>query len=393
MTGRRSGLTIAAAIIVAISVLVTAMLTVALITNYQHLGRLAKVVHLVNREYLEPVPFSTLVDGAMKGIVGSLNDPYSSYLDADQYKQLFEQIQGSFTGIGVYVSKRDVNKLVVVSPIKGGPAERAGLRAGDVIVKVDGVDVAELDVDVAVSKIKGPEGSEVQLTIFREGGQGFQEFTIVREEVHIPVVTAELAEQDKRIGIIQISQFNKIAASEVDRALTRFQQEGVKGIVLDLRDNPGGELESSVDIASHFIPTGPVVHIVDRSDGTETAYSTRDYIGLPLVILINGGSASASEIVAGAVKDNGTGTLVGTKTFGKGIVQMVMQLDGGAALKLTTAKYLTPHENDIHKLGIEPDVEVEIANRTDAHYLVEKQDENEDVQLIKALEIIQGKIQ
>ncbi|QGG49233.1 S41 family peptidase [Heliorestis convoluta] len=331
MTGRRRGLTILAVIVVAISILTTATLAALVITNYQHLGRLAKVVHLVNREYLEPVPFSTLVDGAMKGIVGSLNDPYSSYLDPEQYKQLFEQIQGSFTGIGVYVSKRDVNKLVVVSPIKGGPAERAGLRAGDVIVKVDGEDVADMDVDVAVSKIKGPEGSEVHLTIFREDGQGFHEMTIVREEVQIPVVTADFSEQDKRIGVIQISQFNKIAANEVDRALRRFKDEGAKGIILDLRDNPGGELDSAVDIASNFIPEGPVVHIVDRSEGTETAYSTRDYIGLPLVILINGGSASASEIVAGAVKDNGTGTLVGTKTFGKGIVQMVMELDGGAA--------------------------------------------------------------
>ncbi|MDD2422340.1 MAG: S41 family peptidase [Heliobacteriaceae bacterium] len=357
--GRRRGLGIAITLVIICSVLTTATLGVMVLGNYQHLGRLVKVVRLVTTEYLEPVSLTGLVDGAMKGIVGSLKDPYSSYMDPQEYKQLYEQIQGSFSGIGIYVSKRDLNKIVVISPIKGGPADREGIVAGDVIVKVNGEEVADMDVDVAVSKIKGPEGTEVHLTIFREAEQRFLDYQLNREKVNIPVVTAELAKQDSRIGVIRISQFNKTAAMEVDNALRNFRENKVQGIILDLRDNPGGELEAAVDIASNFVPQGPVVHVVDRKGATETFNTTRSQMVLPLAVLINGGSASAAEIVAGAVKDVGTGSLVGTKTFGKGIVQSVIPLDGGAAIKLTTAKYLTPRLNDIHKIGIEPDVKVE----------------------------------
>ncbi|MBC9784440.1 S41 family peptidase [Heliobacterium chlorum] len=359
MAGRRRGLVIAAALVIIVSVLTTASLAVAVIGNYQHLGRLVNVVRLVTSEYLEPTSFSTLVDGAMKGMVASLKDPYSTYLEPDEYKQLFDQIQGSFSGIGVYVSKKDQNKIVVVSPIKGGPAERVGIKAGDVIVKVDGEEVANMDVDLAVSKIKGPEGSNVNLTVFRESTKNFLEFAVPREKVNIPVVTAELAKGDNRIGVLRITQFNKTAAAEVDKAIRAFQDQHVKGIILDLRDNPGGELESAVDIASNFVPQGPVVKVVNRNGETEVYQSTRNQVMLPLAVLINGGSASASEIVAGAIKDYGTGTMIGSKSFGKGIVQSVIPLDGGAAVKLTTAKYLTPKGNDIHKIGIEPDFKVE----------------------------------
>lgn len=365
MGGRRKGLAIVVALAIVFSILTTGTLAAMMIGNYQHLGRLVKVVRLVTSEYLEPVSFISIVDGAMKGIVSSLKDPYSSYMEPQEYKQLFEQIQGSFTGIGVYISKKDVNKIVVVSPIKGGPAERAGLKAGDVIVKVNGEEIADMDVDVAVSKIKGPEGTEVNLTVFREAGKRFFDVKITREKVNIPVVTAEIAKQDARIGVIRITQFNKAAATEVDKAIRAFQEKKVKGLLLDLRDNPGGELEAAVDIASNFTPKGAVVHVVDRKGSTETYNTTRSQVMLPVVVLINGGSASASEIVAGAIKDSGTGSLVGTKTFGKGIVQSVIPLDGGAAIKLTTAKYLTPKRNDIHKIGIEPDFKVETEKPAD----------------------------
>ncbi|MTV49628.1 PDZ domain-containing protein [Heliobacillus mobilis] len=388
MAGRRRGLVIAAALVIIVSVLTTASLAVAVIGNYQHLGRLINVVRLVTSEYLEPTSFSTLVDGAMKGMVASLKDPYSTYLEPDEYKQLFDQIQGSFSGIGVYVSKKDQNKIVVVSPIKGGPAERVGIKAGDVIVKVDGEEVANMDVDLAVSKIKGPEGSNVNLTVFRENTKNFLEFTVPREKVNIPVVTAELAKGDNRIGVLRITQFNKTAAAEVDKAIRAFQDQHVKGIILDLRDNPGGELESAVDIASNFVPQGPVVKVVNRDGETEVYQSTRNQVMLPLAVLINGGSASASEIVAGAIKDYGTGTMIGSKSFGKGIVQSVIPLDGGAAVKLTTAKYLTPKGNDIHKIGIEPDFKVEPEKNETPHVTGAEDNDsvfNKGVEVVRSL--------
>ncbi|ABZ83304.1 carboxyl-terminal-processing protease [Heliomicrobium modesticaldum Ice1] len=385
MAGRRSGPILFIVLVLLSSLLLTGSLAMAALGDAQNVGNLIKVVRLVTTEYLEPVSVNDLVNGAMKGMVAALKDPYSVYMEPKEYKHLTEQIEGAFTGIGVYINKKDTNQMVVVSPIKGGPAERAGLKSGDVIVKVNGEDVADMDVDVAVSKIKGPEGTEVNLTVFREASKSLLEFKINREKVNIPVVTAEIAKKDSHVGVLRISQFNMTASSEVDRAIQDFKDKKVKGIIMDLRDNPGGELRAAVNIASHFVPKGRVVSVVDREGRSENYETTREYINIPVVVLINGGSASASEIVAGAIKDSGTGALVGTKTFGKGVVQSLIELSGGAGVKLTTAKYLTPKGNDIHKIGIEPDVKVEAekANGASAHG-----GEEADVQFDKGLETL-----
>ncbi|MZP29419.1 PDZ domain-containing protein [Heliobacterium undosum] len=385
MAGRRSGPVLFIVLVLLSSLLLTGSLAMAALGDTQNVGNMIKVVRLVTTEYLEPVSVNDLVNGAMKGMVAALKDPYSVYMEPKEYKHLTEQIEGAFTGIGVYINKKDTNQMVVVSPIKGGPAERAGLKSGDVIVKVNGEDVADMDVDVAVSKIKGPEGTEVNLTVFREASKSLLEFKINREKVNIPVVTAEVAKKDSHVGVLRISQFNMAASSEVDRAIQGFKDKKVKGIIMDLRDNPGGELRAAVNIASHFVPQGLVVSVVDRQGRSETYETTREYLNIPVVVLINGGSASASEIVAGAVKDSGTGALVGTKTFGKGVVQSLIELGGGAGVKLTTAKYLTPKGNDIHKIGIEPDVKVEPekTNGASAHG-----GEEADVQFDKGLETL-----
>ncbi|MBM7866738.1 PDZ domain-containing protein [Heliobacterium gestii] len=385
MAGRRSGIVIAAVLVILLSVILTGSLMVAVLGNAQNVGNLIKVIRLVTTDYLEPVSVNDLVNGAMKGMVASLKDPYSVYMEPQEFKHLEEQIEGAFTGIGVYISKKDTNQMVVVSPIKGGPAERAGLKAGDVIVKVNGEDVADMDVDVAVSKIKGPEGTEVNLTVFREAAKSLLDFKINREKVNIPVVTAEIAKKDNRVGVLRITQFNTTAYGEVDRAIQSFKEKKVKGIIMDLRDNPGGELNAAVNIASHFVPKGTVVSVVDREGRSDNYETTRDYLDIPVVVLINGGSASASEIVSGAIKDYGTGALVGTKTFGKGVVQTIIPLSGGAGVKLTMYKYLTPKGNDIHKLGIEPDVKVEPekSNGAAAHT-----GEEADVQFDKGLETL-----
>jgi carboxyl-terminal processing protease len=350
-----------------------------LATNYKHLGNLVKVVTLVRMQYLQQVNTTQLVDGAIKGIVGSLNDPYSVYLDPKTYSQLQEQIKGSFGGLGILVGVKE-QYLTVVRAYQGTPAAKAGIAAGDVISKIDDRDAKGIDLETAISLMRGEVGSKVTLTINRKDTDNPLEFTIPREEISVPTVESQVL-PDTGIGYAVISQFTEHTSVEMNENLAKLQNEQVKGLILDLRDNPGGELIAAVNVAKNFIPKGPIVFI-DYRFGRDQEFSSEGRTAqLPLIVLINGGSASAAEILAGAVKDTGAGTLVGTKTFGKGIVQTVFPLNNGAGLKLTTARYLTPNRNDIHQKGIEPDV------------LVQTQDNNaRDVQLDRAIELMKQKI-
>ncbi|MCL2766962.1 MAG: S41 family peptidase, partial [Peptococcaceae bacterium] len=314
------------------------------------------------------------------GLVDSLNDPYSSYLDAKTFSDLKEQIKGSFAGLGILVTLRDED-ITIVKAYKDAPAYREGIKDGDVILAVDETDVDGLDLDDVIAMIRGPVGTEVNLTIRRAEEIQLLLFTVAREEIVVPTVEAHLVE-DTQILYVAISQFNERTGMEMREILAQTEAENADGIILDLRYNPGGELLSAVDVAKHFIPEGPIVFIENRA-GDELIYeSNGDTMDLPLVVLINGESASASEIIAGAVKDTGAGVLVGTRTFGKGIVQTVFPLRAGAGLKLTTAHYLTPDKNDIHEKGVEPDVHVE-------------QDRNNlfaDIQMERAVEVMNGLI-
>lgn len=347
--------------------------------NYKHFGNLVKVIVLVRSQYLYPVSSTQLVDGAIKGIVSSLNDPYSVYLEPKTFSQLQEQIKGSFGGLGILVGVKEQH-LTVVRVYEGTPAAREGIVAGDTIVKIDDQDARGIDLETAVGLMRGPVGTTINLTVNRQGVSEPLQFTLVREEISVPTVEGRVLPGTK-IGYIAITQFTERTAGEVKDVLADLQGEQVRGIILDLRDNPGGELTAAVDVARNFIPRGPVVHIDYRSGKDQTFFSEGRSVQLPLVVLINGGSASAAEILAGAVKDTGAGILVGTKTFGKGIVQTLFPLDNGAGLKLTTARYLTPSKNDIHEKGIEPDVLVQSeGNRF------------HDIQLDRAVEIMEQKI-
>ncbi|WP_073162485.1 S41 family peptidase [Desulfofundulus australicus] len=350
-----------------------------LASNYKHLGTLLEVIHLVRTRYLEPVNATTLVDGAIRGLVKSLNDPYSVYLDPGEYARLQEQIRGSFGGLGILVGIKE-DQLTVMRAYEGTPAYRKGIRQGDVIVRIDGRDARGMDLDTAVSLMRGPVGTEVKLTITRKGAPQPWDVNLVREEISVPTVEGRMI-PGKGIGYISLTQFTEKTPDELESTITRLKKEGMRAVLLDLRNNPGGELRSAVKVAGYFIPRGPVVYIQYRSGREETYSSEGKNLNLPLVVLINRASASAAEILAGAVKDTGSGILVGEKTFGKGIVQTVYELDNSAALKLTTARYLTPARHDINKKGIVPDVVVEQEPQAQV-----------DLQLERAIQILESRM-
>lgn len=363
-----------------LAVVIFALFIVAgglLASNYKNFGNLIKVVSLVRTQYLQPVNSGQLMDGAIKGIVSSLNDPYSVYLEPKTFSQLQEQIKGSFGGLGILVGVKE-QYLTVVRAYQGTPAAKAGIMAGDIITRIDDRDAKGIDLETAINLMRGPVGAQINLTVNRQGST--KQFTMVREEINVPTVEGRVL-PNTSIGYIVMSQFTERTADEMRETLAKLQGEHVKGLILDLRDNPGGELISAVNVAKNFIPKGPIVFIDYRSGKNQEFQSEGKTVQLPLVVLVNGGSASAAEILAGAVKDTGAGTLVGTKTFGKGIVQTVFPLGNGAGLKLTTARYLTPNKNDIHQKGIEPDVPVQPL-----------EDRSRDVQFERAVDIMKQKI-
>lgn len=327
-------------------------------TNYKHYSNFIKVVYLIKGHYLETVETATLVDGAIRGVVESLDDPYSVYFDAKTFAQFQEQIRGFFGGLGILVGVKD-GLLTVVETYEDTPAAREGIQVGDKIVAIDDTDARGIDLDTAVGLMKGPVGSSIRLTVERETLPEPLLVSLVREQITEPTVKGNIIE-GSQTGHIIISFFTENTPGELQKVLHSLHSLGMTGIILDLRDNLGGELTSAVKVADYFIPEGPVVFVDYRVGRDESFSASNSHLKLPLAVLVNGGSASAAEIVAGAIKDRDTGVLVGTKTFGKGNVQTVYPLDQGVGLKMTTARYLTPSGHYIHQKGIEPHVVVEL---------------------------------
>lgn len=332
----------------------------------------------VDRDAIER---KNLVSGAITGLVKALGDPYTVYLPPRETKVFKEDVRGSFGGIGAEIGVRR-ETLTIISPLKGSPAERAGLKAGDKILKINATTTADLGLDEAVSYIRGPVGTAVTLTIVREGEE-VREVSVTRETIVIPVI--ETSRKDGGVFHIHLLNFNEKSTLEFRRALREFVGSGDRKILLDLRGNPGGFLDAAVDIASWFIPAGEIVAREREADGSERLYRSSGHRLLestPVVVLVDQGSASASEILAGALRDVRGTKLIGQKTFGKGSVQAVESLSGGASLKITIAKWLTPGGASINDRGLEPDIAVEI-KKEDA--------ENErDPQLEKALEALRA---
>ena len=304
------------------------------------------------------VDAALLLEGIKRGLVAATNDPYTEYFNPEEAKEFEEALSGSFTGIGAELGKNTDGQIIVVSPLSGYPAENAGLKAQDKIVEIDGETAANLSLTAAVRKIRGEEGTKVALTIVRGSGQPF-EITITRARINLPSVEYKI---EDGIGYLKINQFNNDTAEQAQKAAAEFKAKNVKGVILDLRGNPGGYLAASVDVASLWLKDGTTV-VSERRGGatinTEKASGDNILQGTPTVVLIDGGSASASEILAGALHDNRAAKIVGVKSFGKGSVQRIDELSDGGELKVTIAHWFTPAGKSIDKEGITPDVVVE----------------------------------
>ncbi len=344
--------------------------------------KLFRAMQLIKTRYVEEVPADQLMAGAIKGMVNSLGDPHSIYMDANMYKEFMIQTEGSFGGVGIVIGVKD-KVLTVIAPVEGTPGEKAGIKSGDQIIKIDGQETKNMALDEAVGKIRGPEGTPVVLTILRAGSEE-KDYQLTRSNIQIKTVTGKMLEN--QVGYIRISMFNENTGNDFIRKYQELEQSGMKALILDLRDNPGGLLEESVKVAGKLVPKGPIVSVVTRDGKRDVHSSTLEKVPYPAVVLVNGGSASASEIVAGAVQDTASGTLVGVKTFGKGSVQTLLRLDMKTAIKLTIAKYYTPSDRSINGTGIMPDVVVEMPA------VQPGQMPGQDVQLDKAIEIINTKI-
>ncbi|MNR86224.1 Carboxy-terminal processing protease CtpA precursor [compost metagenome] len=353
-----------------------------------------QVYDLVKSEFLDAkVEESKLEYGAIRGMLDSLEDPYTRFMEPKSFKSMQEERHGAFGGIGIQIGMRDKH-LAVISPMEDTPAYKAGLRAGDHIMEVDGKSTKDMAIEEAVTLIRGPKGSKVTLTIGRDGVKESLKIAIVRDNI----VTKAVKTKDLQgnIGYIRLTSFmSETADTEMRKALEKYKNS--KGLILDLRSNPGGLLPNAVNIGSMFIKSGPIVQIVDREGNREKLNASGRPIvaaNKPMVVLVDGGSASASEILAGALQDTKRAKLVGTKTFGKGLVQTVHALEGGAGVAITTNKYLTSAGNDINKKGIVPDVVIEFPQpaKTDKPEelptLDEMIDQGKDVQLEKAKEIL-----
>ena len=355
------------------------------VANPQTMNKLQVLEDTINKYYLENVDEQTLEKGVYDGLVEALGDPYSTYYSSEELKELQDKTEGIYYGIGAYVGiDADTSLPRLTGIIEGTPAQESGLRAGDLLYKVDGEEVQGLELTQVVSKIKGEEGTSVHLTIIREGATDYLEVDVVRRKVESPTVNQKMLDGD--IGYIQITEFDTVTLDPFTEALAVCRGSGMKGLILDLRGNPGGNLNTVCDIAREILPEGLIVYTEDK-DGKRSEYTcdgTRE-MKEPLVVLVDSGSASASEILAGAVKDYGIGTLVGTTTFGKGIVQRIISLSDGSAVKLTVSNYYTPKGNNIHKIGIEPDVEEKFD--AEAYY-----NDKVDNQLNKAIEIMNEKL-
>ncbi len=330
----------------------------------------------------EPVTAESRVHGAIEGMVRSYGDPYTTFMPPADAALFGEEISGNFGGVGMEVGIRD-DLVTVIAPLPGTPAERAGILAGDVIVRINDTSTERMSTDEAVRLIRGESGTEVKLTMYRKGEDGFKEFAIVREKISIPTSKIETVNDT---FIISLYSFNALSEMEMQTALRQFVESGKRKLILDLRGNPGGYLQSAVSIASYFLPVGKVVVRESFGDGkTEEVYrSSGKTLGRAapeaMVVLIDGGSASASEILAGALKEHGVASLIGETTFGKGSVQELVNLKSGASLKVTTAQWLTPDGTSISEGGLKPDIEVK---RT-----VEDRTEGRDPQREAALEFL-----
>lgn len=341
-------------------------------------AKLNAIDSVLDSFYFEEVDDEKAKDSIYKAYLSSYGDKYTVYYTADEYKKLTETTNGTFSGIGAVCQISSEGGILLVDVYESGAGYKAGLRSGDRIIQVDGTDVTDMDLSSAVALVKGEKGTQVGLKIVRDGATS--DYTVVRDEIEVQTVNYAITEDN--IGYISVSQFENVTAKQFKAAIEDLKSEGAKGIIIDIRNNPGGLLTTVISMLKDILPNGLIVYTEDK-DGNRKEYSDNDNeeLDMPLAVLVNGNSASASEIFAGAIQDYGKGVIVGTQTFGKGIVQTVKPLTDGSAIKFTIAKYFTPKGQDIHGKGVTPDVVVEY-----------DKDADEDTQISAALECVRAQI-
>ena len=355
------------------------------ITDESVINKLDRITYMIDSYFYNDVSTEDLIDGMYHGVVEALGDKYSVYYNEEEWEQVNSDLSGIYYGIGSYVAiDETTNYTCLTKIIKGTPAEAAGLLDGDLLYSVDGTETYGVELDAVVSMIRGEEGTSVHLQIIREGEEDLLEFDVMRAKVETPTVTYEMMED--QIAYIEISAFDSVTAQQFKTAFEQAKEDGMKGLIIDIRNNGGGYLDVVVDVLRNFMPEGVIVYTIDKYGYREDYNcSGGSELDVPMVVLVNQYSASASEIFAGAVRDYEIGTLVGTTTFGKGIVQTILNLGDDTYVKLTTSSYYTPSGECIHGVGIKPDVEVEYDSEL-------YRTEGTDNQLQRAIEIMKEKL-
>ncbi len=349
-------------------------------SKYEELATFNNVLSIVEKNYVESVDDKKLIEGAIQGMLASL-DPHSNFLDADTFKDMQVETKGTFGGLGIEITIKD-GYITVVSPIAGTPAYRVGIQPGDKIIKIEGKSTKNMSLIDAVKLMRGPKGSKINITVYREGMTRPEEYTIVRDVIHIESVKARVLE--KGYVYVKIASFQEKTDQDLEKAIADLRKKGdVRGLVLDLRNNPGGLLDQAVKVSNVFLDGGLIVYTDGRVENQkmrfEATKGTKE-VNYPMVVLVNGGSASASEIVAGALQDHRRALILGTQTFGKGSVQTIIPLEGGSGLRLTTAHYFTPDGHSIQAKGIGPDIVVE---PVDVKASEDPKAEDEDIFLLR----------
>lgn len=383
-------------IVVVITSLVTAYGTHRVLTNKGSFSKegtsdlsgleytLARFRSELEKKYIGEINDDELIDGAIKGYVAALGDPYTVYYTKEEMKEIMQETNGNYVGIGIYMTlDKEKNVITVIKPMEDSPAEKAGILPGDIIVKVDGEGYTGEQMEEASNRIKGESGTKVKLEILR--GTETKEFEITRQKVLISHITTKVLEGN--IGYIAISDFDGGCADEFENKYKKLQEQGIKKLIIDIRNNGGGIVDEAIDILDLITDKDSTLLITtDKNNNEEITKAKKDpTIKMPIVVLTNGYSASASEILAGALKDNKKATIVGTTTYGKGVIQELRQLTDGSGLKITTNEYFTPNHNAINKIGVTPDVEVDLSDEAKTKVnLTEK----EDNQLQKAIEVL-----
>lgn len=341
----------------------------------------------IEKNYYKDVTDETMIEGMKQGIFEVLNDPYSVYMNKDEFKDYMESSSGEYPGIGIYLAPNDDNEIEIVAPIEDTPADKAGLIAKDLIIGVNGETVNADKMDEAIATIKGDPGTPVTLTIYRPANKEKFDVDITREWIDVKVAKSKMI--DDKIGYLRLTMFDEQSATEFRKHMDELIKNGAKGVIIDLRQNPGGYLSQCVDIADSLLGKDLIVYTKSRNGDDEEFYSDASKYDVQLVVLVDGGSASASEILTGALKDHKSATIVGTKTFGKGIVQIVKPYNEDTGFKLTTSEYFTPNGVNIHGIGIEPDITVELDEK---YSELENPTDADDNQLQKAIEVMQEKL-